>query len=211
MPLTLGRVAFGGALGESAQGDLGLHGRVALQTLHGDQVHVVERQFAQFRHLRLDEERRFRGVETHREVVQRHFDDILTHLFRVVGIVGERLRIGDHNEYFVELARVLQLDAAAERTHEVAQMEPARGTVAGKDDFCHIFRESTFCRRRYEKLCGNAKKLSDIDFFISSLSQIDACYDNHPTRISAGRGQLREFFACGRTLFCDATFFEHAG
>ena len=163
--LTLGRVAFGGALGESAQGDLGLHGRVALQTLHGDQVHVVERQFAQFRHLRLDEERRFRGVETHREVVQRHFDDILTHLFRVVGIVGERLRIGDHNEYFVELARVLQLDAAAERTHEVAQVEPARGTVAGKDDFCHIFRESTFCRRRYEKLCGNAKKLSDIDFF----------------------------------------------
>ena len=149
--LTLRSVALGGALGESAQGDFGLHGRVALQTLHGHQVHVVERQLAQFGDLRLDEERRLCGVEAHREVVQRDFDDVLTHLFRIVGVVGERLRVGDHDEYLVEFSRVLQFDAAAQRTYEMTQMKAARGTVAGEDDFCHIFRENTFCGRRYEK------------------------------------------------------------
>ena len=135
--LTLLGVALRVVLGEAAQLDFGLHGRVALQALYRDEVHIVERQFAQFGNLRLDEKRRFVRVETDRKVVEGDFDDVLAHFFGVVGVVGQRLRVGDHDEDAFELARLLQFDAAAQRTHVVSQMKPARRTVAGKNDFSH--------------------------------------------------------------------------
>ena len=132
-------VALDGPLGKSAERDLGLDGRVALEALHRHEIHVVEGQLAQFGDLRLDEERRFPGVEACREVVERHLDDVLPHLFGVVGVVGERLCVGDHDEYLLELPGVLQFDTAAERTHIVPQVEAARRTVAREDDFSHCF------------------------------------------------------------------------
>ena len=137
-------------LREAAQLDFGLHGRVALQTGHGDEVHVVERQFAQFGDLRLDEERRPFGVEAAGQVVERHLDDVLAHLFGVVGVVGERLRVGDHDEDLLELSGVLQLHAAAQRTYIVAEVQFAGRPVSGQDDFSHNsvcrFCISGFCR-----------------------------------------------------------------
>ena len=135
--LTLLGVALRVVLGEAAQLDFGLHGRVALQALYRDEVHIVERQLAQFGNLRLDEKRRFVRVETDRKVVEGDFDDVLAHLFGVVGVVGQRLRVGDHDEDAFEFARLLQFDAAAQRTYVVSQMKPARRTVAGKNDFSH--------------------------------------------------------------------------
>ena len=136
--LTLGGVALDGPLGESAHLDLGLDGGVALQALHRDEVHVVEGQLAQFGNLRLDEKGRFCGVETDGEVVQSHLDDVLAHLFGVVGVVGECLCVGDHDEDPVEFSGVLEFHAAPERADEVSEVQPARGAVAGEYDFSHI-------------------------------------------------------------------------
>ena len=135
--LALRRIALDGLLRETAHLDLGLHRRVALQPLHGDQIHVVERQLAQLRHLRLDEERRLLGIEAARKVIERHFDDVLPHLLRIVGIVRQRLCVGDHDEDPLEFARVLQLHATAQRAYVMAQMEPTGGSVARQYDFFH--------------------------------------------------------------------------
>ena len=137
--LPLGRIALDGAFGEPAHLNLGLDRRIALEPLHGDQIHVIERQFAQLRNLRLHEKRGALGIEPRGEVVQSHFDDVLPHLLGIVGVVGEGLGIGDHDEDLLEFAGVLQLDAAAQRPHVMAQVETTRRTVAGKDYFAHRF------------------------------------------------------------------------
>ena len=125
-----------------------------MKALHRHQIHVVERQFAQFGDLRLDEERRTRRVETRREVIERHLHDVLPHLFGIVRIVRERLCVGDHDEYALEFARVLQFDAAAQRSDVMPQMEPARGAVAGKNDFSHsVFQRSCFVYV-WRSVCG---------------------------------------------------------
>ena len=131
------RSLFFVAFGEAAQLDFGLHRRIALQTGYGHQVHVVESQLAEFRHLRLDEERRLRGIQSAREIVEGDLEDVLPHFFRVVRIIGQRLGVGDHDEYFLEFARILQLHAAAQRTYVMSQVEFAGRTISGEYDFSH--------------------------------------------------------------------------
>ena len=69
---------------------------------------------------RLNENRGFRRVDAHRQIVKSHLNHVLTHLFRIVGIVGERLSVGNHDKYFIKLARVLQFDSAFKRAHKVS-------------------------------------------------------------------------------------------
>ena len=76
--------------------------------------------------------------EAAREVVERHLDDVLAHLFGVVGVVGERLRVGNHDEDALVFARILQLDAAAQRAYVVSQVKFSGGAVPREYDFSHI-------------------------------------------------------------------------
>ena len=161
--LTLLRVALRSALRETAELDLGLHGRIALQALHRNEVHVVERQFAQLGNLRLYEKGRFRRVEAARKVVERNFQHVAAHLFGVVRVVGECLRIRDHDEYALEPARILQFDAAAQRTDVMSEVELSGGAVARQDDFSHIFIVYAYSGpQTYEKLRAEPKNRPSI-------------------------------------------------
>ena len=93
------------------------------------------------------------GIKAAGEVVEGDFDDVLAHLLGVVGVVRQGLRVGYHDEYAFEFARFLQFDAAAQRTHVVSQMKPARRTVAGKNDLSHKTLY-IFCGQTYEKPRG---------------------------------------------------------
>ena len=117
--------------------DLGLDGGVPLQPGDRDEVHVVEGELRERRNLRLDEERRNLRIKADGEIVQGNLDDILANLFRVLEIVGQRLRVGDHDEDFVEFAGVLKLHAAPERPDIVSDMKFAGGSVTGQDGFSH--------------------------------------------------------------------------
>ena len=117
--------------------DLGLDGGVALQAGHRDKVHIIEAQLGQFRHHGLDEDVGLGGVDAHGQVVQRHLQDVLAHLLRVVGVVGQRLRIGDHDVDLIELAGILQADALFQGADVVAHMQAACGAVAGQNDLFH--------------------------------------------------------------------------
>ena len=101
-----------------------------MQTRYRNEIHIVEREFAQFGYLRLDEDGRFRRVDAARKVVERDLDYVLTNLFGVVGVVGQCLRVSYHDENLLELARILQLHTASQRADEVSQMEASRRTVA---------------------------------------------------------------------------------
>ena len=119
--------------------DLGLDGGVALQAGDGDEVHIIETQLGQLRHHGLDEDVCLGGVDAHGQIVQSDLQDVLAHLLRIVGVVGEGLCVSDHDIDLVELARVLQPDTLLQRTDIVADMEPARRAVARQNDLFHTF------------------------------------------------------------------------
>ena len=117
--------------------DLALDGGVALQAAHGDEVHIVEAQLSQFRHHGLDENMGLGGVDAAGQIIQRHLQDVLAHLFRVVGVIGQGLCIGDHNVDLIVLAGVLQAHPLLQGTDIVAHMQAAGGAVAGQNDLFH--------------------------------------------------------------------------
>ena len=119
--------------------DLGLDGGVALQAGDGDEVHIIEAQLGQLRHHGLDEDVCLGGVDAHGQIVQSDLQDVLAHLLRVVGVVGEGLCVSDHDIDLVELARVLQPDTLLQRADIVADVEPARRAVARQNDLFHFF------------------------------------------------------------------------
>lgn len=132
----IGEEAYGDALArETTHLNLGLHRRVALEAADADEVHEVEGELAEFGNLALDEEGALLRVEAYGEVVECHFDDVLTDLVGVVDIIGEGLSIGLEDEDLVVETGVLQFDAATERANVVADVEGACGAVAGEDDF----------------------------------------------------------------------------
>ena len=73
----------------------------------------------------------FFGVKAYREVVEHNVDDVVADFRRVVGVVGQRLVVGDKNVNLVKLAGVLELNAPFERAHIVTEVKPAGGAVAG--------------------------------------------------------------------------------
>ena len=82
-----------------------------LQPVPGDEVEIVHRQFGEGRDQRLDENRRLVGIDPDGEVIERHLEDIFADSLRLMGIIGQRLRIGDHHELPVVL---LDLDAGGQ-------------------------------------------------------------------------------------------------
>ena len=135
-------------IAEKAQGDvslevahlnLGLHGRVALYAADGDEVHQIGGQLGQLDNLALYEQRALLGVETCREVVECHLDNVLANLLRIVGIIGQRLHVGHENKHLVKVASILKFNAATERTYIVSQVQFARWTVASQYNLSHIY------------------------------------------------------------------------
>ena len=124
---------------KSAHTDFGLYRWVALQAAHRHQILEVESQLTEFGDLALDKNGHLLGVETASKVVKRDFHHILTHLLRIIRVVGQGLCIGDEDKHLVEVALVLEFYAATERTHVVSDVKTTSGTVAGKHDFgsCH--------------------------------------------------------------------------
>ena len=99
---------------EVAQLNFCLYCRITLQAAYGHHIHEVKTQFAQFGNLRLNEDSAFCRVQSACQIVKRHFDNILTYLFRVVHIVSQCLCIGNENEYLVIQTGVLQLHSSSQ-------------------------------------------------------------------------------------------------
>ena len=99
---------------EVAQLNFCLYCRITLQAAYGHHIHEVKTQFAQFGNLRLNEDGAFCRVQPACQIVKRHFDNILTYLFRVVHIVRQCLCIGYENKYLVIQTGVLQLHSSSQ-------------------------------------------------------------------------------------------------
>lgn len=105
--------------------------RVALETGDRDEIEEELRQLAQRRQGRLHAERRKARIDPDREVVQGEVEHVARDTPRIVGVVGERLRVGDQDELLVV---VLERDAVAQAAAIVAEMERAGRAIAGQDD-----------------------------------------------------------------------------
>ena len=79
----------------------------------------------------------FAGVEPAGEVVERHLQDVLAHLLGVLGVVGQGLRVGDHDVNLVKIAGVLQAHALLQRADIVSHMQPAGRAVARQNNLFH--------------------------------------------------------------------------
>ena len=87
--------------------NLSFYSRVTLYTGYSNQIHIVESQLGQFRDHGLDENRGFLRVQTTGKVIECYLHDVLTNFLRVFCVIGQCLRIGDHNIDFVIVAGVL--------------------------------------------------------------------------------------------------------
>ena len=79
----------------------------------------------------------FTGIKAAGEVVEGDFDDVLAHLFGMLGVVCQRLRIRDHDENLVVLAGVLELHPALQRTDVVADMQSSGGPISSQYNLFH--------------------------------------------------------------------------
>ena len=86
------------------------------------------------------------GVDAAGQIVQRHLHDVVADLLGMVEVVGEGLRVGDHEEQLFEAAAVLEHDAVAQGAHIVAYVEASGRTVAGEDDLAHTFNSFLYVR-----------------------------------------------------------------
>lgn len=114
-----------------------LNGRIALYAGNRDEVHVIEGQLGQLGNHGLDEEGALLRVKAARQIVERDLHDVLTDLFRVLGVVGQRLCVRDHDIDLVELAGVLEADSFAQRADVMAYVQASGRTVAGKNNLFH--------------------------------------------------------------------------
>ena len=88
--------------------NLRLYRGIALKAGNGYHVHIIESHFAQLGHLRLDKQYGFLRVQAAGQVIQRHLDDILADLFRIVHIVRQRLSVRNHNINLIKFPGILQ-------------------------------------------------------------------------------------------------------
>ena len=84
-----------------------------MQARNGHQIHEIERQLAQLRYLRLDEDGGLGRIDAAGQIIECHFYHVLPYLFRIVYIVRQGLGICFKDEYFIELTGVLQLHSSS--------------------------------------------------------------------------------------------------
>lgn len=111
---------------------------IPLNAGNRDQIHIVERQLGQLGNSGLNKDCRLRGVNAAREIVERHLHNVAPHLFGVLGIVGQRLRVRNHDEDFVEFARVLKFYTLLERPDVMPDMESSCRSVPCKNHLFHF-------------------------------------------------------------------------
>ena len=70
----------------------------------------------------LNADRRFCGVNADRKIIQRDLNDIVADLGGVVRIVGQRLIVRYQDVDLIELAGVLQLHTALQRSDIMTEM-----------------------------------------------------------------------------------------
>ena len=121
------------------------------------------------------------GVQTAGQIVQCHLQNVLAHLLRVVGVVGQRLRVGDHDKDLVIFAGILQPHPLLQRADIVANVQAAGGTVAGQNNFFHDVL----------LLTGNSLSLRTL-FAASSLGE--GAFGSTARRLTLPEGGFSVFF-----------------
>ncbi len=87
-------------------------------------------ELGQLRDPGLDDDGSGRRIDADRQIVEGHLEHVPAHELGLVGVVGERLYVGDQH-----VGRILALERhpILERADVVAEVERARGPVAGQD------------------------------------------------------------------------------
>ena len=65
----------------------GLDGGIPLQARDGDKIHIIGGQLRKLGNHRLNKDGGLGGIYAAGQVIERHLDDIIAHLLRVLGVV----------------------------------------------------------------------------------------------------------------------------
>jgi hypothetical protein len=120
---------------EAARLDLVLDRWIALEPRHGDEVEEELRQLAECRQGRLHADRGEARIDSDGEIVQGKVDGVSRDAPGIVGVVAERLRVGDRHERVVTM---LEGDAVAQAAAEVTEMERSGRAIARQDDGARV-------------------------------------------------------------------------
>ena len=124
---------------EAAHLHLRLNSGVAGETGCRNKVHVIESQRVKSRQRGLNADRCLFWVNSHRQIIQDHIDDIVPDLAGVVGVVGQCLVIGDQNVDLIIFTGVLKFNAALQGADIMAEVKASRGAVTCKDNLFLCF------------------------------------------------------------------------
>jgi hypothetical protein len=94
----IGEEARGYVHVRSAQPDLVLDRRVALQARDRHEIHEQYRELRELGHLGLDEDGRLRRIDADRQIVERHLDDVGADAAMIGDRVGQSLQVGEQDE-----------------------------------------------------------------------------------------------------------------
>ena len=133
----VGQKPHGDAVVKASQLDLRLHGGIAFQPGQCYQIHVVECQLRQLADMRLNQNGGFFRINAAGHIVQRHLQNVVPYLLGMIKIIGQRLRVGDHEKQLLESSAVLQRDAVAQGAYIVPHMKPTGRPVACQNDLSH--------------------------------------------------------------------------
>ncbi len=76
---------------------------IPLRARDRDEIQVEHRQLGERRQCRLHADRGLFRIDPGREIVERDLDNVAAHLVGVVGVVDQRLRVGQQQELAVRL------------------------------------------------------------------------------------------------------------
>jgi hypothetical protein len=74
--------------------DFILDGRVTLKPRHGDEIHIEHCQLCERGQARLHTDRRFGGIDTGGQIIERNFQNVPAQVVRVVRVVCQGLHVG---------------------------------------------------------------------------------------------------------------------
>lgn len=103
---------------------------VATQPGDGHEVQVVDGELGKLRDPGLDDDGGGRRIDPDREIVESHLEHVPSHQLGLLGVVGQRLYVGDQH---VRRVRSLELDPILERADVVTEVQGAGGPVARED------------------------------------------------------------------------------
>ena len=117
---------------------------ISLNSGYCNQIHIIKRQFRQFRNHGLDKNGCFLRIDTACQIIQRYLNNVLTNFLRMLRIISQCLSICYHNINFIIQSGILQTNSFFQWSHIMSDMKAACRAITCQNNFTHFCYSFTY-------------------------------------------------------------------